>query len=102
MSTAWQMTPLSVSPPLYHMADTDRVALSFPAGEAITTATAALVQLPSRTSVAGPVESVTVGAEGATVVVSDLTTGVTYELAVTFTRADLTRWTRTLVLACIA
>lgn len=102
MSSTWQATALSVSPPSYALADTDRVALDFAAGEAITTATAALVQLPSRTSVAGPVESVTVGAEGVTVVVSDLTTGVTYELAVTFTRADLTRWTRTLVLACVA
>ncbi|MGI8403713.1 MAG: hypothetical protein ACR2OE_02890 [Thermomicrobiales bacterium] len=102
MSTTWRMTSLSVSPPSYQMADTDRVALAFAAGQAITTATASIVELPALAPVAGIVESTTVGAEAATIVVSNMTRGKTYELAVTFGRADNTRWTRTLVIECVA
>ncbi|MBA2753672.1 MAG: hypothetical protein H0U40_04315 [Chloroflexia bacterium] len=103
MST-WQATALSVSPPSRQVADTDRTALTFTAGEAITAATAILAILPAGTATTGLVETTTVdtAANTATVVVSGLARGVTYELSVTFTRADLTRWTNTLVLICVS
>ncbi len=103
MST-WQATALSVSPPSRQVADTDRTALTFTAGEAITAATAILAILPAGTATTGLVETTTVDtvANTATVVVSGLARGVTYELSVTFTRADLTRWTKTLHLLCVA
>lgn len=102
MSIAWRMTSLSVQPPSYQLADTDRVALAFAAGQPITTATASLLELPSLAPITGVVESTTVGAEDATIIVSGMTRGVTYELAVTFSRADDTRWTRTLIIECVA
>ncbi len=102
--TTWQATALSVSPPSRQVADTDRTALTFTAGEAITTGEAILAILPAGTATTGLVESTTVDtvAKTATVVVSGFARGVTYELSVTFTRADLTRWTNTLVLICVA
>ncbi len=103
MST-WQATSLSVSPPSRQVADTDRTALVFTAGEAITGATSILAILPAATATTGLIESTTVNtvANTATIVVSGLTRGVTYELAVTFIRADTTKWTRTLALPCVA
>ena len=100
----WQATALSVSPPSRQVADTDRTALVFTAGEAITGATSILAILPAATATTGLIESTTVDivANTATIVVSGLTRGVTYELSVTFIRADLTRWTKTLVLVCVS
>ena len=104
MST-WQATSLSVSPASRQFADTDRAALTFTAGEAIASATADLVILPTSTSAAdlisGPI-TVDLVANTATVIVSGMTRGVTYELAVTFVRSDTTSWTRTLILLCVA
>jgi len=104
MTSTWQATALSVSPPSRQVADTDRTALTFTAGEAITEATAILALLPAGTATTGMIESTTVDtvANTATVVVSGMTRGVTYELSVTFTRSDLTRWTRILNLLCVA
>lgn len=102
MPTSWQATDLSVSPPSYQLADTDKVALSINAQEAITTATAELIRLDTLAVMPAGNAVVTPGASSATVVVSGLARGVTYELAVTFTRADTTKWTRTLVLECVA
>lgn len=102
MTTFWRATDLSVSPPSYQMADTDRRGLTFDAGEAITGATAELTALATMTVTTGAVESVSISGTTATVTVSNLTRGETYELAVTFLRADGTRWTRTLVVLCVA
>jgi len=102
--TTWQATTLSVSPPSRQVADTDRTALTFTSPDAITAATSVLAILPAGTATTGLIETTTVNtvAKTATVVVSGFTRGVTYELSVTFTRPDLTRWTNTLVLICVA
>lgn len=104
MTQTWQATALSVTPPSRQVADTDRTALTFTAAEAITGATSILAILPAGTATTGLIEGPTVDtvANTATVVVSGLTRGVTYELSVTFTRSDLTRWTKTLILICVA
>jgi hypothetical protein len=100
----WTRTKLSVKPPNVEMADTDRIAFTFDAGETITNATSQLLQLPGLSSAAASIESTTVNGthDGVTVVVKNLTRGATYELAVTFIRAGLTTWTRTLNLECVA
>jgi prephenate dehydratase len=100
----WTKTKLSVKPANYEMADTDRVAFTFAAGEEITNATAQLLELPSLSTAASSIESTTVNDtdDGAVVVIENLTRGEVYELAVTFIRADLTTWTKTLVLECVA
>jgi len=102
--TFWQETKISVDPPSRQVADTERPALTFTSPDAITTATSDLVILPAATATTGLIETTTVNtvAKTATVVVSGFTRGVTYELSVTFTRPDLTRWTNTLVLICVA
>lgn len=102
MTTAWRATDLSVSPPSYQMADTDRESFAFDAKEAITGATAVLTRLDTMAAVPASIESVTVATPLATVVVSGLIRGITYELAVTFTRSDGRRWSRTLILECVA
>lgn len=103
MTQLWTKTRLSVSSKSYQLADTDRVALSFAAGEDIADATAELQELPGLGSAASSIESTTVsGTDTAVVVVSGLTRGETYELQVTFHRADDTTWTRTLALECVA
>lgn len=100
----WTKTKLSVSPPSYQMADTDRVAFSFPAGEDITDVEANLEILPGLTSADDQIESATVNDtdDGVVVIVSGLTRGETYELSVTFIRADTTTWTKVLNLECVA
>lgn len=103
MTQLWTKTRLSVSSKSYQLADTDRVALSFPAGEEIADATAELHLLPELSSAADSIESCEVsGTDTAVVIVSGLTRGETYELQVTFHRADETTWTRTLALECVA
>lgn len=99
---SWQRTNLSVNPPSREIANTDREVLRFEAGEAITGASAHVVRLDTLAVVDGVVEAVDVDATGASVTVSGLTRGVTYEMSIVFTRSNLTRWTRTLVLRCIA
>ena len=99
----WTKTRLSVSSKSYQMADTDRVAFSFAAGETLADATAQMQILPELTDASARIESTEVsGADTAVVVVSGLTRGKTYELQVTFERADETTWTRTLALECVA
>jgi hypothetical protein len=100
----WTRTKLSVKPPNFEMSDADRIAFEFDAGETITDVTAQLVELPSLASAAASIESAEVNDtdDGAVVVVTDLTRGETYQLEVTFVRADLTTWTRTLALECVA
>lgn len=100
----WTKTKLSVKPPNFELSDADRVAFTFTAGETITDATAELVILPSLASAASSIESVEVNDtdDGAVVVVENLTRGETYQLEVTFVRADLTTWTKTLALECVA
>lgn len=100
--TRWQSTALSVSPPSLQVAAADRRALRFEAGEAITGASAAAVDLATGEDAEAIVEDVSTDADGATVTVSGLTRAHTYDLAVTFTRADTTSWTRTLALRCVA
>lgn len=105
MSTTWSRTSLSTSPALREVADTDRTALAFAAGEPITTATADLVLLPDDTVVVGAIEDpimIDLGTNVVTVIVSGLERGRIYELAVVFTRPDGTRWTKTLALRCVA
>lgn len=99
----WKVTDLSVSPPTWEMADGDKQAFAFDAEEAITGATAELIRLDTRQE-AGTVEGPEIGGNVATVTVSELTRGVVYELSVTFTAAASgnRRWTRTLVLPCVA
>lgn len=75
MSTPWSATALSVSPPSHQMADTDRTAFTFSAGETITTATAVLSILPGLESAAGSILSTTPGTNNAVVVVHNLTRG---------------------------
>lgn len=97
-----QKTDLSVTPPVYAMADTDRESIAFDAGSAITTATPVLTRIDTNAVVVGPVESSGVAGNIATVVVSGLTRGVAYELAVTFLNAAGRKWTRTLILDVVA
>jgi hypothetical protein len=99
---AWRTNSLAVQPRPYQMADTDRVAFVFDAGETITTASAALVVLPAATAASGPTVTTAIAATGCTVTVAGLTRGVTYELDVTFTRANSTKWTRVLAIECVA
>jgi UDP-N-acetylglucosamine enolpyruvyl transferase len=99
---SFQATTLSVKKRPFEMADTDRVVFTFDAREAISSVTAALVIMPAATSATGTTVTTTATAEGATVLVAGLTRGVSYELDVTFTRADGTKWTRTLGIDCVA
>ena len=102
MTTPWQATTLSVTPPSYQMGHADHTAFAFNAGEAITGATAVLTDLATLTVPTGPTALVSVSGQIATVTVSSLVRGSTYELAVTFTRSDSTAWTHTLVIECVA
>ena len=104
MSTTFRATPLHVTPPSRAVADTDRMALVFSAGEAITDGTATLAIINPYEDVSDLIVSTTVDtdADAITVVVAGLTRGVAYELAVVFERADTTAWTRLLVLQCVA
>jgi hypothetical protein len=99
--TAWRVTSLSVSPTPYQMAAADRQAFRFNAEEPITGAVAMLTNLRTGAVVALPAGSVTTEAEAAIVTISGLTAGVSYQLAVTFTRSDTIAWTRTLILECV-
>lgn len=75
--------------------------LAFDAKEPITVAIATVTDL----SIAVPntlVTAVAIAGNVANVTVSGFVRSHTYELAVTFTRADGRRWTRTLVLECVA
>lgn len=101
-TTAWRATDLSVSPPSFQMADTDRESFAFDAGEAIVDATAVLTRLDTLATVPTSVESVIVATPLATVTVSGLIRGLTYELAVTMERSDGRKWTKTLVLDVVA
>ena len=102
MTVTWRATDLSVSPPSFQMADTDRQGLQFDAGEELSTATASLTNLETGTEAPILVTDDDFDLGIATVVVENLTRGVTYELAVTFERADGRAWTRTLVIECVA
>lgn len=110
MTTRWKTTGLSMAARTVDgrvfydlpMADTDRRAIQVDAGEPITGATASLTNLDTGLAEIAPIEGVTVNTPRATVTVSNLTRNTTYELAVTFSRLDNTRWTRTLILECVA
>ena len=102
MSIPWQQTALSVSPPSIVVADTDRRALRFEAGEPISSATVTATDLGAKTSADEIVEAMSVEADAAVVTIAGLTRGQVVELAVTFERADTTSWTRTLVIRCVA
>lgn len=95
-------TSLSVSPHSIEMADSDIHNLLFEAGEAITGATAEMLNQETLAVVAGVIGTVVVGTDDATVPVSGLTRGTSYELSVVFTRANGTKWTRTLAIDCVA
>ncbi len=109
--TTWRATKLSVSPPSIQVADNDREALAFDAGEAVTLASAILRDLTAGTEVGpitsaqaatvAPLEVVTLAGNIATVTVSGLTRGSIYEVGVTFTSAAGLRWTRTLIVECV-
>ena len=101
--SSFQATELHVSPARRQVADTDRTAFVFSAGEAITGATATLERTSTTTDESDLIESTTpdLGANTATVVVAGLARGGTYLLAVTFTRADTTSWTRLLTIQCV-
>lgn len=107
----WRSTTLSVSPPSIQIADNDREALAFDAGESVILASAALRDLTTGSEVGpitsadvatvAPLESVTLAGNIATVTISGLTRGGTYECGVTFSSASGLRWTRTLVIECV-
>ncbi|MDQ3541712.1 MAG: hypothetical protein M3440_13610, partial [Chloroflexota bacterium] len=99
-------------PPSIQVADNDREALAFDAGEAVTLASAILRDLTAGTDIGStssswvsllnpPLESVTLAGNIATVTVSGLTRGSTYEVGLTFTSAAGLRWTRTLIVECV-
>lgn len=93
-------TDLSVSPAVRQMGSADTEAFAFDAGEAISAATAELVNRTTRKS-AGTV-SASVAGQVCDATVSGLTFGDVYELIVTFTNADGIKWSRTLVIECVA
>lgn len=98
---AWRKTALSVSPAAIQVGSSDVETIAFDAGEAITDAMATVGDL----DVATPdtlITDVAPEPTGANVTVSGFVRGHTYELAVTFERADGRRWTRTLIVECVA
>lgn len=110
--TAWRVTDLSVSPPLWQMAAGDRETFQFDAGDVVVGVTAQVRDLGTGQLAGGPVANgqpangviaaVTLSGQIASVTVENLTTGSVYQLAVRFQRADGRRWTRTLILECVA
>ena len=93
-------TDLSVDPAVREMGSADTEAFAFAAGEAVTDATAELVDYRTRLS-AGTLGAVSLASNTATVTVSGLTFGNVYDLVVTFTRADGVSWSRSLVIKCV-
>ena len=100
MSSSPYETDLSVTPPSYQMSAMASESFAFDAGEAITGATAVLVDRLTR-SAAGTVSS-SVAGQVCDATVSGLTFGDVYELIITFTNADGITWSRTLVIECVA
>jgi hypothetical protein len=98
----WQATDLSVSPPSRQVGSADRLKLQFDAGEAVTAGTAKLTRLDTGENASSLIESAALAGQVLTVTVSGMVRSVAYELAVTFTGSDGVRWTRTLVLVCVA
>lgn len=108
----WRQTDLSVSPPSWQMADTDRETFGFDAQTPVVGASAVVTRLDTMEVAGGPVtvggaasgvvEAVSLSNNVVDVRIAGLTRGVTYELAVTFETAAGRRWTRTLVLECVA
>lgn len=96
----YYITDLSVATAPRQLAAADTTILSFDAGEAIDTATAALRRLDTGDAITGDAApEVNLSGTLALVTVSGLTRGIVYELAVTFNDGA---WTRTLVLDCVA
>jgi hypothetical protein len=95
-------TDLSVKRTPYQMASNDKIAFTFPANEPVTAALGTLVVLPAATSSGGATVTTVALAEGATITVSGLVRGTEYELKITFTRANTTKWSRTLNIDCVA
>lgn len=87
---------------VYEMADTDRESFAFDAEGPITGATVVMTDLGSGVAVTAPIEAESHAGQIQTVVVSGLTRGVDYELAVTFENSAGRKWTRTLTIACVA
>ncbi len=109
---AWRATSLSLTPPSVQMADGDRDIIPIAAGEVVPLASAILRDLTTSTEVGpitsaqaatvSPLESVTINGETVNVTVSGLTRQTDYELSVTLTGADGIRWTKTLLIECVA
>ncbi len=102
MPTSWQRTDLSVNPTSCQMADTDRTALSFAAGEPISGATAELVRIDTMAVVTGSIDGVAISANNVIIVVQNLTRDVSYELSIDSDHLDLSRWTKILMIDCVA
>ncbi len=102
MPTTWQETHLSVSPPSRQMADTDVETFAFDAGEAITAATGVLTRLDTNEAVDDLITNIDVATPVASLTIAGLTRGITYELTVTFENSTGRKWTRTLVIECVA
>jgi hypothetical protein len=102
MAVAWRATDLSVDPPSRAMADTDIETFGFDAGEPIEDATGTLTRLDTMESVDELIVNTDIVDEIAALTISGLTRGIVYELAVTFQNPTGRRWTRTLVIPCVA
>jgi hypothetical protein len=109
--TDWQRTTLSMAVPLpgggqtyvYEVADTDRRRIDVYAEEEVASVEASVVLLSDPDAdLEGIIESTTLVAQVAQVVVSGFTRGQLYELNVVFTRSNGLAWTRTLAIRCVA
>jgi hypothetical protein len=102
----WVATDLSVNPPSWQLAEGDREFFGFDAAEAITGAAARLYDLADMTDVTtGRVvdpDNLPITGTTATAEVSNLTRGREYLLVIRFTTPAGRKFSRTLVLLCVA
>jgi hypothetical protein len=102
-SLMWKRTELSVDPPSWDVADRDVTPFIFDPEEPIVDATCDFIRLDTKEEVPGSVTTPSIGVDNyVTVTVSNLIRGVAYELSVNFGNNELVRWTRTLVIRCVA
>jgi hypothetical protein len=109
MATAWTTTDLSVTPPSYQMADTDRRAFTFslPAASAatVTSTVITFTRLDPFEELDGVASEVEIDGKTATVLVeaaAGMDRDMVYELAVTLVGSDGNTETMTLVIPCVA
>lgn len=99
---SWKRTGISLEPPSYAVSHLDREALTIDANEPIIDADVTAVKVRLRSDASDIIVGVEILSEGCVVIIEGMEQGVDYEMLVTFTRPDSRRWSRTLVIECVA